>query len=603
MRVSLSINKMTADQAANGNKKKKIAIISISGVILVAMVVAVTVGVTQYRKKSGSSGGSGDISASMKAVKAICEPTEYKETCVNKLSSAAGDTTDPKELIKIGFKVTMDELSNVIKNSSIFKELEKDPDAVRALESCKELVDYSLDDLRQSFEEMGEFDMNKLSQYVGNLETWLSGAITFQETCFDGFDDIKGNHGEFMRQTLKIAKELTSNALSMVTELSKALGAQEHQDASTPGSSRRLLSDLVHEEDGFPSWLNAKDRRVLAAGAGGFLTNYKPDLVVAKDGSGKYKTINAALKAFPQRSKSDNRTVIMYVKAGVYNEQVMIEKNMHHLIMIGDGPLKTKISGRLNFKEGVNTFKTATMAVVGANFIGKDFTVENTAGPEGHQAVALRVQADWSLFYNCHFNAYQDTLYVHAHRQYFRDCVISGTVDFIFGDAAVILQNCQLVVRKAMKGQSAAVTAQGRTDKNAVTGIVIQNCTIKADEQYVGLKEELSLKAFLGRPWKQYSRTVIMQSFIDENIQPEGWLKWDANNPSDFSYNTCYYAEFENRGPGSDPGSRVDWKGIKNINQQAALGFTGSKFYPGGDQWIRRSGVPYIPGMLNIPSA
>lgn len=86
-------------------------------------------------------------------------------------------------------------------------------------------------------------------------------------------------------------------------------------------------------------------------------------------------------------------------------------------------------------------------AVAGKGFICRDLTVENTAGPAKHQAVALRSDSDLSVFYRCEFAGYQDTLYAHSLRQFFRDCYISGTVDFIFGNAAAVFQNSQVTNR------------------------------------------------------------------------------------------------------------------------------------------------------------
>ncbi|CAJ1968600.1 unnamed protein product [Sphenostylis stenocarpa] len=99
--------------------------------------------------------------------------------------------------------------------------------------------------------------------------------------------------------------------------------------------------------------------------------------------------------------------------------------------------------------------------------------VRNTAGPDGHQAWAARVQADRAVFANCRFEGYQDTLYVQAHGQFYRSCIVSGTIDFIFGDAAVVFQNRIMVVRKPNDNQQNMVTAQGREDKQQATGIVL----------------------------------------------------------------------------------------------------------------------------------
>lgn len=208
-----------------------------------------------------------------------------------------------------------------------------------------------------------------------------------------------------------------------------------------------------------------------------------------------------------------------------------------------------------------------------------------------HQAVALRSGSDLSAFYQCSFVGYQDTLYVHSLRQFYRDCDIYGTVDFIFGNAAVIFQNCNLYARKPLPNQKNAFTAQGRSDPNQNTGISIQNCTIQAaPDLTMDLNSTLS---YLGRPWKQYSRTVYMQSFISEVIAPVGWLEWNGTVGLD----TLYYGEFENYGPGANTEKRVQWPGYNVMNVSEAANFTVYNFTM-GDTWLPNTDIPFSAGLL-----
>lgn len=232
-----------------------------------------------------------------------------------------------------------------------------------------------------------------------------------------------------------------------------------------------------------------------------------------------------------------------------------------------------------------------TAAVVGDGFIGKNLGVENTAGAAKHQAVALRVQSDKSVFYLCQMDGYQDTLYTHTKRQFYRECTISGTIDFLFGDAAVVFQNCLMLVRKPMANQQCIVTAQGRKDRHEATGIVLHNCTISADPTLSSAST--TTRSYLGRPWKEYSRTIIMQSQIDGLINEDGWQPWVG----DFGLKTCFYTEIGNRGPGAATAKRVTWKGYKKVDLTHAHKYTVQQFIQ-GKTWLPKTGVPFTPGLM-----
>ncbi|KAI9194770.1 hypothetical protein LWI28_009067 [Acer negundo] len=566
------------------SKKKKITIVGVSSLILVAMVVAVAVGVKNDRSgnSSGDNAAPSGVSTSSKAVTALCQSTDYKETCVDSLKAA--NTTDPKELVRAGFQVAIKAIKEALENSTTLKDLGKDSRTGQALEDCNDLLDSAIDDLENSFNKLGAFDIKKMDDYINELKIWLSGAVTFEQTCLDQFINITNNDaGEKMTKILKSSRELTINGLAMVSELSTLL--------NSVNINRRLFSEENPDQNGessdnndeYPAWVNNGRRNLLAETA----STIKANAVVAKDGSGQYKTITDALKSVPQ---NNNVTYVIHIKAGVYQEYIEVTKTMTNVMFIGDGPTQTRVTGNKNFIDGMNTIRTATVAIMGPNFIAKDMGFENTAGAIKHQAVALRVQAHQSIFYNCHIDGYQDTLYAHAHAQFYRDCTISGTIDFIFGDAAVVFQNCKMVVRKPLENQNCIVTAQGRNDVREATGIVIQNCIITGEPAYLPVKN--LNKAYLGRPWREYSRTIIMQSQIDDIIQPEGWLPWNG----EFALNTLWYGEYNNRGPGATVTNRVTWKGIQKVSPQQANSFTVAKFI--SDYWIKASGVPYSPGMM-----
>lgn len=229
--------------------------------------------------------------------------------------------------------------------------------------------------------------------------------------------------------------------------------------------------------------------------------------------------------------------------------------------------------------------------VSGRAFIARDITFENTAGPRKHQAVALRSDSDLSVFFRCGIYGHQDTLYTHTMRQFYKQCTIKGTVDFIFGDGTAVFQDCMILARKGLPNQKNTITAHGRKDPNEPTGFSIQSCTISADPD-LGLWVN-STETYLGRPWKEYSRTVFMQSYMSDVVKPKGWLDWDG---SDAWCNTLFYGEFMNRGPGSSLVDRVNWPGFHVLkNSSEALNFTVGRFIE-GDYWLNSTGVEYTSG-------
>ncbi|KAI9096374.1 hypothetical protein K1719_026093 [Acacia pycnantha] len=91
------------------------------------------------------------------------------------------------------------------------------------------------------------------------------------------------------------------------------------------------------------------------------------------------------------------------------------------------------------------------------------------------------------VFYSCILEGYQDTLYAHSNKQFYRECNIYGTIDFIFRNAATVFQNCNIYVRKPMRGQFNAITVQGRELDHDQMGFSMHNCTIRAVEDLAGV--------------------------------------------------------------------------------------------------------------------
>eukprot|EP01018_Ginkgo_biloba_P023488 Gb_21388 [translate_table: standard] len=585
------------------SRRRTAIAIALSAVVLVAAIISITVGITVGSKKS--SHGDNGWKKSSRQIDLACSQTLYPELCVSTLVSYPGAMeAKTKDLAHITVNVTMNRVQktygfalNMINQAMEYKER-------MAFEDCLELLEDTMEQINVSLANIGRLSEKSLKWQLGNVQTWLSAALTNQDTCLDGFHRLKGGTiKDQMEGRSQNLSELVSNSLAMFKLIS---GAKDNSDAKKsdtnefkvpPVHNRRLFSDPGNDFDrefyshygfkdnDFPTWFSAGDRRLLQ------MPNpaLQADVIVAKDGTGKYKTITEAVEAAPEKS---SKRYVIYVKAGLYSENIKVSKKMTNLMFIGDGKGKTVVAAGRNVRHGFTTFRSTTFATSGKGFIARDMTFENTAGPANHQAVALRVGADFSVVYRCSFIGYQDTLYVHSLRQFYRECDIYGTVDFIFGNAAVVLQNCNIFARRPMPTQKNTITAQNRKDPNQNTGISIHNCKVGAAADLVPVKS--SFPTYLGRPWKMYSRTVYMQTFLDDLIHPRGWLEWSG----DFALKTLYYGEYMNYGPGSKLGGRVKWLGYRIITtEDEANKFTVSQFIS-GSTWLPSTGIAFVAGLL-----
>ncbi|MCW5912343.1 MAG: pectin esterase [Cyclobacteriaceae bacterium] len=267
---------------------------------------------------------------------------------------------------------------------------------------------------------------------------------------------------------------------------------------------------------------------------------YRTSYVVAQDGSGDYTTIQQVIdvcKHFP------DKRIVIRVKPGTYKEKLEIYSWTTNISLVGEDPKTTIITfDDYSGKGDINTFRSYSVKVLGNGFRAENITFENTAGPVG-QAVALHVEADKAVFKNCRFLGNQDTIYTggDSSRQYFVNCYIEGTTDFIFGAATAVFENCEIVSKKDSY-VTAASTTQGKE-----FGYVFINCKLKAIE---GVN-----KVYLGRPWRSYAKTVFMNCELGAHILPEGWHNWSKPDAE----KTTLYAEYKSYGPGADKASRVAW--------------------------------------------
>ncbi|MGV3459795.1 MAG: pectinesterase family protein [Flavobacterium sp.] len=265
--------------------------------------------------------------------------------------------------------------------------------------------------------------------------------------------------------------------------------------------------------------------------------------VVAKDGSGDYKTIQAAIddsKSFPPQR------ITIFIKNGWYREKVKVHEWNPDITLIGESREDVVIIyddyfGKVN--SGINsTFHTYTLLVEGEGFIAQNLTIVNSSGDVG-QAVALSVHANNAIVTNCTILGNQDTLYVtgNGFKMYFENCRIEGTTDFIFGSATAYFKNCSLHSLKNLY-----ITAAS-TPKDEAYGFVFDSCRLIAEKN--------ADSVYLGRPWRPHAKTVFINCKMDAHVKPEGWHNW--NKPD--AEQTAFYAEYNCSGEGYKPESRVQW--------------------------------------------
>ncbi|KAF7813966.1 Pectinesterase 3 [Senna tora] len=571
-------------EAFRKKTRKRLIILIISSVILVALIIGAVAGtVIHNRNNSSSSSSSGDSAPHTEltpaaSLKAVCDATRYPDSCRTSIASHlsySNTTTDPESLFKLSLLVAIDEVSKLATTyRSELRANAKDPREQRAIDVCGIVLDDAVDSLNESISSLEAAGGGKKTilspAEISDLKTWLSATISNQETCLDAVEELNSTNSKAILRDLRIAMrnstEFTSNSLAIVTKIIGVLA-----NFNLP-IHRRLLGSGSH----IPDWVGLAERRLLQLET----NKTTPDVVVAKDGTGQYKTISEAVAAV--KKKSESRFVI-YVKEGVYVENVELDKNTWNVMMIGDGKSKTIISGSRNYIDGTPTFETATFAVKGRGFIAKDIGFKNTAGASKHQAVALRSASDRSVFYKCSFDGYQDTLYAHSNRQFYRECDITGTIDFIFGYAASIFQNCYIKPRQPLPNQFNTITAQGKSEPNLNSGIIIQNSVISA-------LDDLTAPTYLGRPWKNYSTTVFMHSDIAGFLSPLGWTEWYPNVEPPSS---IFYAEYQNTGAGSSVAQRVKWAGYKpSLSEDEAGRFTVQSFIQ-GTEWLPQTDVEF----------
>ncbi|MDN3594881.1 pectinesterase family protein [Zunongwangia endophytica] len=298
-------------------------------------------------------------------------------------------------------------------------------------------------------------------------------------------------------------------------------------------------------------------------------------LTVAQDGSGDFKTIQEAVNSTRDLGPGE---VEIFIKNGTYQEKLVIATWKHQLTLVGESKEKTIItgsdySGKIDSVTGkeLSTFTSSTVLVQGDDIHFKNLSVQNTWCDRG-QAVALHVEGDRFIAENCNLLGCQDTLYTatEGSRQYYKNCYIEGTTDFIFGEATCVFEDCTI---KSLRNSYITAAA---TPENQEFGYVFFNCNLIAKE---GVD-----KVYLGRPWRSYAQTVFINSTLGNHIVEKGWDPWTGDKMFPEKEKTTYYAEYNSKGKGASPKTRVGWS--HQLSKKEIKKYTLENIFSGNcDSW------------------
>ncbi len=292
-----------------------------------------------------------------------------------------------------------------------------------------------------------------------------------------------------------------------------------------------------------------------------FSFDARADIVVALDGTGDVRSVQAAIDKVPDNNKS---RIVIRIKPGVYAEQVRVPANKPYISFAGESAEKTLLTFKISNKEAGSTSAAYAIYIGGHDFHAENITFENSFGT-GSQAVAILVEADRAMFRNCRFLGWQDTLYAKNGRQYYRDSYIEGHVDYIFGQASAVFENCRI----HSKGDG-YITAPMRFAATEPSGFVFLNSTLTSENTSKGI--------YLGRPWRDYGRTVFINTKMEAAIRPEGWHHWMPEREK-----TAYFAEYGSTGKGASAETRVAWS--KKLGDADVKQFSVEYFLGGRDGW------------------
>ncbi|KQK10881.1 hypothetical protein BRADI_2g56820v3 [Brachypodium distachyon] len=486
-----------------------------------------------------------------------CNATRFKPVCVSTLSAA--NATSTPDLLAATLSALRCRIPPAVSTArSILSSSSSNVNLSSAATNCLTLLSIS---------------SHRLSPSPAPSLISASAALLHLYDCWSAYKYVNTS------RTISDAMAYLNDAIAVSSNYISMLAAQIRY-----GDDTSRWAPPQTERDGY--WPSAAADAEADVDALGVPRGLPADATVCRDGC-DYETVKEAVAAAPDDNGGGKRFVVR-VKEGVYKESVSVPWEKTNLVLVGDGMGKTVITGDRNADTpGVSTFNTATVGVLADGFMARDLTIANTAGPDAHQAVAFRSTGDRTVLDAVELLGHQDTLYAHAMRQFYTRCRVSGTVDFVFGNSAALLHDTLLLVLPRQlhpeKGETDAVTAQGRTDPAQPTGIVLSRCAVNGSEEYMAMYRQKpdAHRVYLGRPWKEYSRTVFVGCALAEIVQPQGWMPWSG----DFALETLYYGEYDSAGPGGGDRSRSRVKWSSQVPKEHVDVYGVASFIQ-GDKWI-----------------
>lgn len=383
-------------------------------------------------------------------------------------------------------------------------------------------------------------------------------------------------HGAYLDSPANVAKELNVAFIdlnSLTHKLVEDLGPEKSKELYLWVQPKTVPALPDGREDN--THLNVHGASIVAEMAAKAVAEAIPelaqylchyDLVVAKDGSGDFFTVQDAINAVPDYRKNSRTTIL--VKEGTYKEKVIIPSCKNAISLIGKGNVKISFDDYASkpniFGEEKGTSGSSSCYIYAPDFYAENITFENSSGPVG-QAVACFVSADRAYFKKCRFLGFQDTLYTYGKgcRQYYDECYIEGTVDFIFGWSVAVFNRCH--IHSVGNGYLTAPS----TDKGQKYGYAFYDCDITANDDVE--------KVYLSRPWRPYAKAVFIRCNMGRHILPEGWNNWRKVE----NEKTVFYAEYQSKGEGAAPKKRAAYsRQLKSLD-----GYSMEEVLSGNDGW------------------